>query len=236
VTSVAIVGAHGFVGGALARAFDAAGGYRVVEVTRDGCADARTAAYDLVVNAAMPSRRFWAKQDPAGDFRETVAKTADLFYGWRFGRFIQISSVSARCQLDTVYGRHKAAAEQVCRTPETLIVRLGPMFDDALTKGVLIDMLSGSPVFVGAESRYAFAPLSYVAGWIAANALARTGTVEVGARNAIALREVAAYLGSGSTFTGPADHQEIAAPDPSFPDARDVFAFLDRRRLSAVRP
>ena len=42
----------------------------------------------------MPSGRFAAKNKPLDDFRETVQKTADLFYGWKFRRFVQISSVS----------------------------------------------------------------------------------------------------------------------------------------------
>jgi nucleoside-diphosphate-sugar epimerase len=234
VKSVAIVGAQGFVGSALARAFEATGAFRVTPVTRATSADASRGEYDVLVNAAMPAKRLWATQDPAGDFRETVAKTADLFYGWRYGKFIQISSVSARCQLDTVYGRHKAAAERICATPETLIVRLGPMYDETLTKGVLVDILKGGPVFVAGESRYAFAPLSFVAAWIAAHADA-TGLVEVGARTSIALRDVAAHLGVTVAFSGRTDHQEMTSPEPSFPDARDVLPFLDRRRAAAVR-
>jgi nucleoside-diphosphate-sugar epimerase len=234
VKSVAVVGARGFVGRALARAFEDAGGWRVVAVVRDSYDECRRGEYDVLVNAAMPSRRYWARQDPPGDFRETVAKTAELFYGWRFGKFVQISSVSARCQLDIVYGRHKAAAERICGTPETLIVRLGPLYDETLTKGVLIDMLNGAPVFVSGDSRYAFAPLSFVAGWIAAHT-DRRGVVEVGARSAIALRDVAAHLGGASEFSGAVDHQEMVDPEPSFPDAREVLGFLDRRRTAPGR-
>jgi dTDP-4-dehydrorhamnose reductase len=228
VTSVAVVGARGFVGAELVRAFSERGSFEVTSVTRDNYAELQARQYDLVVNAAMPSGRFAARNKPLDDFRETVKKTADLFYGWNHRHFLQVSSVSARCQLDTVYGKHKASAEAVCLGPDTLIVRLGPMYSDALAKGVLIDMLNGRPVFAAAESRYCFTPLTFVGEWIARN-WQRSGTVEVGARNAVALRDVAAYLGKPIEFTGAADHQEISAPESDFPDASGVFDFLKGR-------
>ena len=225
--SVAVVGARGFVGDAIVRAFRSNPGVETVTVGRADHAETRGRAYDVVINAAMPSGRFWAKNNPQADFVETVQKTADLFYGWTFRRFIQISSVSARCQLDTVYGRHKAAAEAICAGPSSLILRLGPMYGATLSKGVLIDMLHGRPVFAAAESRYSFAPLEFVGGWIARHH-DRTGLVEVGARDAISLREVAHHLGRDIAFHGEPDHQEMVHPEPDFPDARGVFDFLDR--------
>ncbi len=227
--SVAVVGARGFVGSELTRAFTCKGTFEVTAVTRDNYAERRTREYDLVVNSAMPAGRFFARNKPLDDFRETVQKTADLFYGWKFRRFLQVSSVSARCQLDTVYGRHKAAAETVCRGPNTLIVRLGPMYAESLSKGVLIDMLQGRPVYVAGESRYCFASLEFVAGWIARN-WEREGTVEVGARDAIELRELARRIGRPVEFSGALDHQEIPAPESDFPDVSGVIDFLRRQQ------
>lgn len=231
LTAIAVVGAGGFVGAAIARAFSKKADVQLTSVFRENYAEARSRRYDVVVNSAMPAGRFWAKNNPLVDFAETVQKTADLFYGWTFERFIQISSVSARCQLDTVYGRNKAAAEKVCAAAQTLVVRLGPMYDSSLSKGVLIDMLHGRPVFVGGESRYGFAPLDFVASWLAANHQ-RTGLVEVGARDSVELREVARYLGKTIEFHGAPDHQEMQDPEAEFPPARAVFAFLDEQRRS----
>jgi hypothetical protein len=179
----------------------------------------------------MPAGRFWAKNNPAADFKESVQKTADLFYGWQFKKFIQISSVSARCQLDTVYGRHKAAAENVCNDGKSLIVRLGPMFAETLSKGVLIDMLQKKPVFIAGESRYCFTSLGFVASWIATHT-DRRGIVEVGARNALELREVARHLNAPVEFSGPIDHQEIPEPESDFPPAEDVYEFLNWYRTT----
>ena len=61
----------------------------------------------------MPSKRFWAQQNPKKDFRETVEKTFNIVNDWKSSKIIQISSISARSQLDTVYGRHKAASEKL---------------------------------------------------------------------------------------------------------------------------
>ncbi len=232
--SIAVVGAHGYVGSALCDALEAAGnGCSVTRVTRENYHAAQAASYDIVINAAMPSKRFWAKSNPSADFEETVKKTTDLFHEWSYKKFIQISSVSARCQLDTVYGQHKAAAERVCQAPQTLIVRLGPMYSRNLSKGVLIDILENKKVWLDGNSRYAFASLDFVSRWIATN-LNFCGTVEVGARNSVSLKEVAMALKKDILFEGPADHQEIENPQTEFPDARDVFLFMEKMNSKKV--
>jgi nucleoside-diphosphate-sugar epimerase len=232
--SVAVVGANGYVGSTLCTSLARCPDYDLTSITRANYAEMQERAYDVLINAAMPSGRFWAKNHPEKDFVETVQKTADLVYGRKYGKFVQISTVSARCQLDTVYGRHKAAAEKICGFGDTLIVRLGPMYSKGLGKGVLVDMLHGGKVFIDGESRYGFAPLEFVATWIAAN-LRRSGLVEVGARDSIRLREVAAYLGGGIEFEGPVDHQEIERPEPGFPEVRGVFEFLDEMKKRSQR-
>lgn len=236
MTSVAIIGAEGYVGTSLCRAFAAGTRYTVTPVTRSSYDHSRSRPYDIIVNAAMPSGRFWAQNNPEKDFEATVKKTADLLYGWSYGKFVQISSVSARCQPNTVYGRHKAAAESLCPNGESLILRLGPMYSETLRKGVLIDMLNSRDVFVAGESRYCFAPLDFVSSWIAKN-VERTGLIELGAQNAISLQEVAKHLGVPVKFQGPVDHQEISAPGSDYPNAREVLFFLDsmRRRIAETK-
>ncbi|MFA7309531.1 MAG: NAD(P)-dependent oxidoreductase, partial [Candidatus Paceibacterota bacterium] len=153
---IAIVGAKGYVGGALSAALARDASYTAVRVTRDNYTEMQKGEYDILVNCAMPSGRFFAKNNPEQDFIETVKKTGDLLYEWKFKKFVQISTVSARCQLDTVYGRHKAAAEKLCDFGDNLIVRLGAMYSPDLAKGVLVDMMQGKKVFVDGESRYCF--------------------------------------------------------------------------------
>jgi len=223
--TVGIVGARGYLGSALCDACGRSSGFSVIAVTRENYDQKKKDEYDVLINCAMPSARFWAKNNPQKDFVETVQKTADLVYGWNYRKFVQVSTVSARCQLDTVYGRNKAAAEALCAA-DHLIVRLGAIYDQDMKKGVLIDMIRGNTVFVGGESRYCFADRGLVADWIALN-LGRSGIVEFGGRNAISLKSVAEHIGSISTFEGALDHQEVETSDPDYPEASNVLAFLD---------
>ena len=225
---VAVVGAGGYVGRGLVRALRGrAEVAEVTEVTRATYSEARRGTYDVVVNAAMPAARFRASQDPMWDFEETVRKTAELLAGWDAGKLVQVSSISARTQRDTVYGRHKAAAEALCRPERDLVVRLGPMYSADLEKGVLVDLLAGRKVWVDPSSRYGFAPRDWVAGWIADH-LDRVGVVEVGGRDALALGDLAARVGAEVELEGAVDHQEFDGP-PEWPAAEEVVAFLEAR-------
>ena len=203
--SVAVVGARGYVGSALSAELINTRRYSVTAVTRENYAEIQKDIFDILINCAMPSARFWAKNNPEKDYLETVEKTARLLYDWKFKKFVQISSISARSQLDTVYGRHKAAAELLIDSAEHRIVRLGPMYSRELQKGVLVDIREGKKVFVSGESRYCFAPLRFNAGWIATH-LDRKGIVEVGAHNSISLQDLAAELGISASFEGELDH------------------------------
>lgn len=224
---VAVVGASGFFGRALCQVLTDRGEI-VRPVTRESFDSDRGGVYDVVVNAAMPSKRFWAKQHPELDFVETVQKTSDLLNQWRFERFIQISSVSARCERTSVYGRHKAAAEVLCERPDCMVVRFSNLYGREMTKGALIDIKNGRPVYVDGDSRYAFTDIHFAAGWVA-GAMTRFdlhGVFEVGARNTVALKDIAAHLKKEVQFSGPVEVQEIMNPDHEFPDARKVLGFV----------
>lgn len=230
---VAVVGASGFFGSALTRVL-AAQGHAVTAVTRGNYGQAQADPYDVLINTAMPSKRFWARQHPELDFIETVGKTADLLYGWTFSRFIQISSVSARCERDTVYGRHKATAEVLCERPDALVVRLTALYGPAMTKGSIVDIVSNNPVYVDGDSRYAFTPVDFAAEWVATH-LNDTGLVEVGARDTVSLRDVADALGRTISFSGVREEQMVVAPESTWPSARDVIPFAATLTQGAPR-
>ena len=228
--SIAVIGSNGYVGSALHQELLKSSKYSVVGVTRQNYSEMMGQNYDAIINCAMPSGRFWAKNNPEQDFIETVKKTADLLYGWKFKKFVQISTVSARCQLDTVYGRHKAAAEKLCDFGENLIVRLGALYSENMEKGVLLDMLEGKKVFVDGTSRYSFISLPFCASWIASY-LDRRGVVELGGKNAVALTDVASHLGRQVEFEGEINHQDIENPEENLPEAGEVLKFLDKIKL-----
>ena len=231
---IAVIGARGFVGAALCDAIASSpSAGQVVPVTRDSYERARAdGPYDVVVNAAMPSKRFWAHCSPALDFTETVEKTFALLNDWQWTRFVQISSISARSQPDTVYGRHKAAAESLCGFGRNLTVRLGPLYGEHLTKGPLVDLALDRTVHAAGESRYCYAPVDWVARTVVAG-LDAEGLVELGANDSITLAEVAERIGSASEFKGAPDHQETGRASPDAPAAAAVVDYVRslRRRL-----
>ena len=93
----------------------------------------------------MPSKRFWAKQNPELDHEETVTKTKNILLDFKFKKIIHISSISARCQLNTIYGKNKKISEELIqKTKDYLIVRFAAMYGKGLTKGVLIDMINNN--------------------------------------------------------------------------------------------
>ncbi|WP_433684729.1 hypothetical protein [Nocardia sp. CA-119907] len=228
---VAVVGAAGYVGSELVAALRRGGDCDVVPVVRADHDRLRDAGhYDVLVNAACPSKRYWAEHNPADDHTETVRKTERLRQDWKWDRFVQISSISARTQLDTVYGRHRVEAEQLCG-PADLIVRLGPMYGGDYRKGVLADLVADRPVYASGTSRQSFAPVAWCAEWIAAR-LDRTGLAEVGARTAVTLAEVRDAVGSRSEFAKDYvdDQFPVTGTEPDWPDARDVIGWLRRMR------
>lgn len=227
--SVAVIGANGYVGSALYQELLRSVKYSVVGVTRENYSAMQERDFDVIINCAMPSARFWAKNHPEEDFIETVKKTADLLYGWKFKKFVQISTVSARCQIDTVYGRHKLAAEKLCDFGDNLIVRLGALYGENMKKGALVDMLEGKKVFVDKASRYSFISVSFCASWIASN-LDRRGVVELGGKNAIALEEVAKHMRANVEFEGAINHQDIENAEENLPEAAQVLDFVDKMK------
>ncbi len=225
---VAVIGSGGYIGSALFEKIQKNKKYNVSGVTRDNYSYFSKRSFDIVINAAMPAKRLWAEQNPEKDFIETVKKTADLVYTWKYKKFVQISTISARSELDKVYGRNKAAAENISLFDKNLIVRLTSTFGDTLSKGAVIDILNERKVWVDSKSKYSFASLDFVTDWIASN-LERKGIIEVGAKNALSLERIVKHLGVVVPFQGKVDHQIVQNPLPEFPDAREILKYLKKR-------
>ena len=139
MTSIALIGANGFVAKSIKKYLLKNKNISLISVTRDNYEAKRKGNhFDIIINAAMPSKRYWAKQNPYNDFCETIEKTFNIVNNWNSKKIIHISSISARSQLNTTYGRHKAAAEKLVLNEKNLIIRLGPMYGRSLTKGVII--------------------------------------------------------------------------------------------------
>jgi nucleoside-diphosphate-sugar epimerase len=230
--TVLVVGAAGFVGSQIVKALKGRGNYNLIEVLRGDAIEEQISKADIVVHAANPAKRFNAEKNPMQDFCETVEKTA-RFLGLAQGkRFVLISSLSCRTQLDTQYGRHRRACELVALTGDSVIVRLGPMFGGHRKQDILHDILAGRHVYVSAETKYAYADVAWVGQKIVDLLEVEKGVKEIGANNYVRLGDIAAYFASTSEFSGIEDNQ---TPE-SFcegPDANDVYEYA-KKELSLI--
>jgi nucleoside-diphosphate-sugar epimerase len=225
--TVAVVGAAGFVGRQIVKALKERGDYNLVEVFRGGPIEEQVAKADVIVHAANPAKRFNAEKYPVQDFNETVEKTARFLRLAQGKRLILISSLSCRTQLDTQYGRHRRACELIALTGDSVIVRLGPMFGGNRKHDILHDILAGRPVYVSAETKYAYTDVSWIGHKIVELFEAERGIKEIGARNAVRLGDIAANFASTSVFSGREDHQ---MPEHFYegPDANDVYDYAKK--------
>ena len=166
--------------------------------------------FDYLINCSNPSKRFWAKKNPQLDFKESVQKTKYFLENYKFKKFIHISSISARCQINTIYGLNKKKAEKlVSKQKDFLIIRLGPMFHKNLKKGVIIDMIKSSTIFFNKKSKYSFTDLNWIAKWIINNMKKIEGTIEIGSKDNFVLKNLAKKINSKSKFYGKIDNQII---------------------------
>ena len=181
----------------------------------------------------MPSKRFWAKNNPKLDYEETVEKTNFFFNNYNFQKFIQISSVSARCQLNTIYGINKKKSEDIVLKKSTnLVLRLGPIYGEGLDKGVLIDMLNNKTVYIDGKSKYSFTNIEWICEWIANNISNYKGIKEVGSQDFYLLSELAKKINSKSNFEGVVDDQIIINKENYNSKSSDVLNYVNNYEYS----
>jgi hypothetical protein len=224
IDSIGIIGANGFVGKKFCSIFEK-NKILFKSINRDNYSNFKEKNdFNIVINCAMPSARFWSKNNPNLDFQETVIKTHNIKNDFKQSKVIQISSISARVQLDTVYGRHKRAAELILEPEHDLIIRLGPIYDPSMSKGALIDIIKGDKVFISSETKYAFTPLDWVCSMIF-KMKDKIGIHELGAKNYIKLSDLKNILNSKSSFEGYIDDQVFPNATEECPDASEVIEF-----------
>ena len=188
-----IVGANGFLGKTLvevAKDFD----FKTTEITRKNFDDYKYDKFDILVNTAMPSKKYWASKNPFLDFQQSVELTAELVFNWNFDKFIHISSISVNeIEIKLPYSINKKAAEIIASYPKSLIVRLGALYGKGLQKGALYDLLNSNKLYVDLKSEYNYISTDFVSRWIYSNS-DREGIVELAAVNTISLLEIAKSL------------------------------------------
>ena len=227
-SKIALIGYKGFVGSAIARKFKARD-IEFVGIDRSNFEKKSEIEFDIIINSAMPSKRFWAKNNPLEDFKSTVMLTAKLFYNWKYKKIIQISSVSARCQLDHIYGKNKKCAEELVLTDQNnLIIRLGAMYGSGLDKGALFDIINNKMVYVSEKSTYNFIDVDVAADLIIDN-IENCGIKEIGAKDEISLKEIAKNFNKKGSFSGKIEFQNTINPESHFPSSSEVISYLEKK-------
>lgn len=227
--TIGIAGANGFVGKALCRAAKNHE-YKIFSITRENCDKHKSLEYDILINTAMPSKRFWALNNPVDDVNATIVKTAELFYEWKYKKFIQISSLSAKIQLDIPYGIHKKSAEVLVENKQnTLIVRLGALYGSGLNKSALFDLVKHNHIYVDINSEYNYIDIDFVAGWIMKN-LDKTGIKEIGACDTISLLEISKGVWDKPSYEGRLEKIYSDEVEDEMPSSKEVLKYIDRIR------
>ncbi len=228
---IAVVGAHGFVGSAIAKAIEFDNRYKLISVVRDDDIRSKLKLADVVIHAANPARRFTAESDPQRDFIETADKTSHILSLAKSKKCLLISSLSCRTQLNTSYGRNRRFCELLALAQGAAVIRLGPMFGGARKQDVLHDLLVGRRVYISSETRYAYVNVEWVGAKVLEFLEVQPDIYEIGAKNAVSLAELRDVFGSSSIFTG-IDDTQIPVIEGGGPDARLVVKYARNELMS----
>jgi hypothetical protein len=170
MSSSALVGYTGFVGGTLlrARSFDTLINSRNTD-------EFRGREFDLVVHAGVPAVKWLANKEPAAD-RAAIASIRDTLATVRIKELIFISTIDVypdtgapadeRAAIDPLrnhaYGQHRFELEQWVRGhfANVHIIRLPALFGEGLKKNVIFDLLNDNQVDrINPASRFQWYPL-----------------------------------------------------------------------------
>lgn len=234
--NIGILGYQGFVGSAIAR-YCKKKKINFLGVSRKNLDKSKNYKFNYLINCAIPSKRFWAKNFPHLDFNETVNKTAYFLNNFRYKKFIHISSISARVQKNTIYGLNKNKAEKLVKKSNHLIFRLASMYGPGLKKGVIIDLLNSSTVFVSKKSKYSFTNINTIAEFIVSNlSKYKNKTLEIGCGDALILGDIRKKINSKSKFVGSTDNQILKKSkfNTNFGSSSKIFDFIKKRKKLVI--
>jgi nucleoside-diphosphate-sugar epimerase len=228
---LAVIGADGFVGAEIIKAIKSDGKYDLISIVRSDDISGKIEAADLVIHAANPAKRFMAEKEPINDFVETAEKTFSLLKTAKEKKFILISTLSCRTQLNTNYGRNRRFCELMALNQGASVIRLGPMFGGSRKQDLLHDLLAGKKIYVSAETKYAYVDVEWVGQKILNLINKKPNIYEIGAKNSISLAHLRDFFNSSSIFEGPDDTQIPETKDDG-PDAKLVIEYAKKEFIN----
>jgi|TARA_B100001250_G_scaffold66509_1_gene53014 nucleoside-diphosphate-sugar epimerase len=230
--TISLIGYKGFVGSKISEELSKNTNYNLVNLKRGDDISRAISSSNIVIHSANPAKRFFANQNPELDYKETVTKTYDFLQKSINKKFILISSISCRTQLDTNYGRNRKSCELLVKQhPNFLILRLGPMFGKGRNQDVLHDILNDRKIYISADTKYSYANVSWVAKKIVSLLDNNNQIIEIGSKNSISLNDIKSHFKSKSIFKGFNDSQ-VAINNGDGPDVQEVIDFAKTIILS----
>lgn len=209
---IGVIGANGFLGSTLCDIFTSFG-HEVRGITRESYVNHKQQRFDVLVNANGNSRRYWANQYPIEDFDASVKTVYQSMFDFITEKYVLISSSdiyprqgpehtkeeSKFDQTIAPYGFNKLLAESIVKnySKSYLILRCSAMIGKNLKKGVIKDILDGTPLFVTLESKLQLITSSEVARIILSliDKGRENETFNVGGQGSISVKEIASFFG-----------------------------------------
>ena len=222
--NIAVIGANGFVGTEICSLLEQSPAYTLSKIIRGDNVEEKIKNSSAVIYCANSSRRYFANNNPEEDYTDTVEKMFSIYPLLEDKKMILISTISARVQLHTSYGRNRRTCELLMNREKDLVIRLGPMYAHNNLKGVLFDIILNKKVYASESTEYSYTNVRYNARKIL-ELVEQTGLIEIGAHNAIQLGYLKKVLNSSSRFDGEDDNQVMQTADSDSPNAYDVIDF-----------
>ncbi|HHT9158343.1 MAG TPA: NAD-dependent epimerase/dehydratase family protein [Candidatus Brocadiaceae bacterium] len=169
---VAILGAHGLLGSELYNHFK--NRYNIYGITKLNYEINRGEEFDLFINANGNSRKFWANNNGVADFNASTTSVYNTFFDFSIQKYIYISSADVydKCfeigytsektiinpSRLSIYGFNKYLAELVVQkfSQNYVILRCSALIGSGLKKGLIKDIIDGTPLFLSADSTLQF--------------------------------------------------------------------------------
>ena len=227
MNKISVIGANGYIGSHIVKHLSANNSIIINKITRGDSLDSIESS-DHVIHVANPAKRFKAKNDPEWDFNETVLKTKlikDTCDKLKV-KLTLVSSISARTQLNTIYGLNRRSAELIMNNND-LILRVGPVYGGNKNVGPLYDIFNNREVFVAAETKSAYANVNYYAKKIVELTINNEkGILELGAKDFLVLKDFKKTFSSISKFSGEKDHQVPVNTFEDSPSVKEVYDYF----------
>jgi len=209
---ILVIGAKGFVGSEIVKQINLSLHIEVIKATRGDDLENKIKQSDYVIHAANSPSRYKAQLNPEHDFDESVEKT-NIIYSLckkHSKGLTLISSISARVQLDTVYGMNRKSCEYIVGN-KSIVIRLGYMYSNYKLYGALRSIYENEDVYLDENSSYSFSDVTWNAQKIIEITVSQDGGVyELGAKGDITLRQISNILESNSKFKGNTRDVQIA--------------------------